>query len=57
MGSKPNKTQPSESKAQPNQRLPGGHFDREGLSQGSAGGAVRPTRDAYQGPRPQGESK
>lgn len=35
---------PSRSQSQP--RTPSGHFDREGLSQGKQGGAVRPTPDA-----------
>ena len=46
-----------DSRAQPNQKLPPGHFDRDGLSQGKQDGAVRPTRDAYQGERSKGESK
>jgi hypothetical protein len=44
-----------ESRAQPNQRLPKGHFDSDGLSQGKAVGPVRSDCDAYQGPRPGGE--
>lgn len=31
---------------QPNQRLPGGHFNSNGQSQGKPTGAVRPTPDA-----------
>jgi hypothetical protein len=45
-----------ESRAQPNQRLPKGHFDSDGLSEGKQTGPVRPTCDAYQGPRSEGES-
>jgi len=45
-----------ESRAQPNQRLPKGHWDEDGRSQGKETGAVRPTCDAYQGPRSEGES-
>ncbi len=41
-----------ESRANTNQRLPPGHFDRDGLSQGKQEGAVRKTWDAEQGPRP-----
>jgi hypothetical protein len=44
------------SEAQPNQRLPKGHFDSDGLSQGERDGTCRPTPDAYQGPRSEGES-
>lgn len=39
-----------------NQRLPGGNWNSDGLSQGKQEGAVRPTPDAYQGPRTEGES-
>ena len=43
---------------QANQRLPKGHFDSDGLSQGRREGAVRPQDDAQQGPRPStGETK
>jgi hypothetical protein len=45
-----------ESRAQPNQRLPKGHFDSDGRSEGKSTGPVRPTHDAYQGPRSEGES-
>jgi hypothetical protein len=45
-----------ESRAQPNQRLPKGHFDSDGLSQGKQEGPCRPTADAYQGLRSEGES-
>ena len=45
----------AESRAQPNQKLPPGHFDRDGMSQGKQDGAVRKTWDAEQGPRPAGE--
>lgn len=44
------------SESQPCQRLPKGHFDSDGVSQGKQDGAVRPTADAYQGPRDRGES-
>lgn len=40
---------------QPNQRIPAGNFNHEGVSQGKKDGAVRPTPDAYQGERPKGE--
>ncbi|HWW29940.1 MAG TPA: hypothetical protein VNY80_09990 [Steroidobacteraceae bacterium] len=43
-----------ESRAQPNQRLPKGHFDSDGLSEGAQTGCVRRSPDAYQGPRPEG---
>jgi hypothetical protein len=36
-----------ESRSNTNQRLPSGHFDSNGKSQGSAAGAVRPTHDAH----------
>jgi hypothetical protein len=39
-----------------NQRLPKGHFDSDGRSEGKSTGPVRPTHDAYQGPRSEGES-
>jgi hypothetical protein len=49
---------PSEARAQPCQRLPKGHFDSDGLSQGDMVGEGRTTHDAYQGPRPEaGEAK
>jgi hypothetical protein len=51
-----NREERGESRAQPNQRLPKGHFDSDGLSQGKQDGAVRPTADAYQGPRSEGET-
>ena len=44
-----------ESRAQPNQRLPKGHFDSDGLSRGEQTGAVRKSPDAEQGPRPERE--
>jgi hypothetical protein len=44
------------SEAQPCQRLPKGHFDSDGKSQGEQTGAVRKSPDAYQGPRDRGES-
>jgi len=44
------------SEPQPNQRLPKGHFDSDGMSQGKPDGPCRPTADAYQGPRERGES-
>jgi hypothetical protein len=45
-----------ESRAQPNQRLPRGHFDSDGLSQGKEKGPVRSECDAYQGPRSEGDT-
>ena len=51
----PTRERQGESCAQPNQRLPKGHFEKDGLSTGPQTGAVRPTADAYQGPRPKGE--
>jgi hypothetical protein len=53
----PKREDRGESRAQPNQRLPKGHFDSDGLSQGKQEGPCRPTADAYQGPRPAGEEK
>lgn len=53
---KPENVKPSQARAQPNQTYPKGHFDSDGKSQGKQEGAVRPTRDAYQGER-KGESK
>jgi len=50
-------TKPREARAQPNQRLPTSHFDREGLSQGDMIGEGRKTHDAYQGERPSGEQR
>jgi len=44
------------SEPQPNQRLPKGHFDSDGVSQGKRDGPCRPTPNAYQGPRERGES-
>jgi hypothetical protein len=44
-------TKPSEARANTNQRLPGGHFDKDGLSQGDMIGEGRKTHDAYQGER------
>jgi hypothetical protein len=52
----PKREEGGESRAQPNQRLPGGHFDSDGRSQGESKGPCRPTPDAYQGPRSEGES-
>jgi hypothetical protein len=52
----PKREERRESRAQPNQRLPKGHFDEDGLSIGKSTGPVRPTADAYQGPRSEGES-
>jgi hypothetical protein len=43
-----------ESRAQPNQRLPKGHFTDDGVSEGAQTGCVRRSPDAYQGPRPEG---
>lgn len=45
-----------ESYCNANQRLPKGNFDSNGVSQGQRDGACRPTADAYQGPRSEGES-
>ena len=45
-----------QSESQPCQRLPKGHFDSDGLSQGKPTGPVRSDCDAYQGPRSEGES-
>lgn len=50
----PKREDRGESRAQPNQRLPKGHFDSDGKSQGERDGCVRSTPDAYQGPRPSG---
>jgi hypothetical protein len=44
-----------EVRPQANQRLPKGHFDSDGLSQGEQSGAVRKSWDAEQGKRPEGE--
>jgi hypothetical protein len=42
-------TKPSDQvQPQPNQRLPEGHFDSDGKSQGAQTGAVRKSPDAYQ---------
>ena len=58
MAKKGTETKPSEARAQPNQRLPTGHFDNEGRSMGKMDGDGRKVHDAYQGPRPSGgESK
>lgn len=43
------------SEPQPCQRLPKGHFDEDGVSQGDRKGTSRPP-DAYQGPRDRSES-
>jgi hypothetical protein len=53
----PSKRDEHRSEPQPCQRLPKGHFDSDGLSQGKQEGPCRPTADAYQGPRPAGEEK
>ena len=52
----PENVKPSESRSQADPRLPKGHFDSDGLSQGDAKGPCRPGHDAYQGPRSEGES-
>jgi hypothetical protein len=39
-----------------NQRYPSGHFTTDGKSEGKVTGAVRPTADAEQGKRSEGES-
>jgi hypothetical protein len=52
----PSKRDERQSESQPNQRLPKGHFDSDGLSQGKPTGPVRSDCDAYQGPRSEGES-
>lgn len=39
-----------------NQRYPSGHFTTDGKSEGKQEGPCRPTADAYQGPRSEGES-
>jgi hypothetical protein len=51
----PKRERESETYCNSNQRLPKGHFDSDGLSQGKAVGPVRSDCDAYQGPRPGGE--
>lgn len=51
----PTRKDQGESRAQPNQRLPKGNFNSDGLSQGKATGPVRPGWDAEQGPRPKSE--
>jgi hypothetical protein len=50
------KREQDQPESQPNQRLPKGHFDSDGLSQGKPAGPVRSDCDAYQGPRSEGES-
>jgi len=49
------KQEPARSNSEP--KLPKGHFDSDGKSQGKQEGAVRKTPDAYQGPREKCESK
>jgi hypothetical protein len=54
----PEDVAPSCARAQPNQRLPKGHFDDNGTSQGDMIGEGRTTHDAYQGERSgKGEAK
>jgi hypothetical protein len=57
MAKRESDTKPSEARANTNQRYPAGHFDSDGLSQGKQEGAVRPTKDAYQGERTDGGKK
>jgi hypothetical protein len=52
----PKRERESETYCNSNQRLPKGHFDSDGRSEGKSTGAVRPTPDAYQGPRSEGET-
>lgn len=52
----PTSRERGESECNSNQRLPSGNWNSDGLSQGKQEGAVRPTPDAYQGPRSEGES-
>ncbi len=40
-------TQPSRSQSQSQPRMPSGHFNSNGQSQGKETGAVRPTPDAF----------
>ena len=44
--SKQSNTKPSESRSNSNQRIPAGHFNSDGQSEGKQSGAVRPTSDA-----------
>jgi len=48
-------TKHKESRPAANQKMPHGHFNKEGLSQGKQSGANRPA-DAYQGERKERES-
>lgn len=51
----PTSRERGESYCNANQRLPKGHFDADGLSEGKQSGPCRSTPDAYQGPRSEGE--
>lgn len=52
----PTSREQGESYCNANQRLPKGNFSTDGVSQGKQEGPCRPTADAYQGPRSEGES-
>lgn len=52
----PTSRERGESYCNANQRYPSGHFTTDGKSEGKQEGPCRPTADAYQGPRPEGES-